>query len=338
MYPIIASLLLTATATPDAIGLHAVQQSIDRGEVRTGASLVQSFDVQYRGTSGTLSITAIETPCGCLKPSASKSQLRPGEKSIITVTVNTLTQPEALHTWRVKVRYRIMPDAGLPQPPDVQPDAELELKLSATLLREITVTPPMIALSTTGETTQTLSVRDHRAKSLTVLTATTTSPHLTATIVPTAATENGVRAIPISVHLKDSYPTGQNDETVVLTTDDPLYPELRVPIRVLKRKAGGIVPSPDSVEVRVSKSLDESSTLLQLRAPNRGAIRVAKIDCDHPAIRTRFASDAALAVTVRVIVTREGAQQQNGQATLHVTFADPIGETLAIPVSWILEK
>ncbi len=329
--------MLTATATPDAIGLHAAQQSIDRGEVRTGASLVQSFDVQYRGTSGTLSITAIETPCGCLKPSASKSQLRPGEKSIITVTVNTLTQPEALHTWRVKVRYRITLDAGLPQPPDVQPDAELELKLSATLLREITVTPPMIALSTTGETTQTLSVRDHRAKSLTVLTATTTSPHLTATIAP-GTTENDVRAIPIAIHLKNTYPTGQNDETVVLTTDDPLYPELRVPIRVLKRKAGAIVPSPDSVEVRVSKSLDESSTLLQLRAPNRGAIRIAKIDCDHPAIRTRFAPDASLAVTVRVIVTREGAHQQNGQATLHVTFAEPIGETLAIPVSWILEK
>ena len=153
-----------------------------------------------------------------------------------------------------------------------------------------------------------------------------------------SAIENGVRAIPITILLKDSYPAGQNDETVVLTTDDPLYPELRVPIRVLKRKAGAIVPSPDSVEVRVSKSLEESSTLLQLRAPNRGAIRIAKIDCDHPAIRTRFAPDAALAVTVRVIVTREGAHQQNGQATLHVTFAEPSGETLAIPVSWILEK
>ena len=318
--------------------MHAVQQSIDRGEVRTGATLTQSFDVQHRGATGTLSITTIETPCGCLKPSASKSQLRPGEKSIITVTVNTLTQPAALHTWRVKVRYRVTPDTSLPQPPDVQPDAELELKLSATLLREITVTPPMIALSTTSEATQTVLVRDHRTKSLTVLTATTTSPHLTATIVPASATEIGVRAIPIAIHLKDTYPTGQNDETVVLTTDDPLYPELRVPIRVLKRKAGAIVPSPDSVEVRVSKSLDESSTLLQLRAPNRGAIRIAKIDCDHPAIRTRFASDAALAVTVRVIASREAAHQQTGQATLYITFAEPIGETLAIPVSWILEK
>ena len=317
--------------------MHAAQQSIDRGEVRTGSQLVQTFDVHYRGESGTLSITAIETPCGCLKPSASKSLLRAGEKSIITVTVNTLTQPAALHTWRVKVRYRVLPDAGLPQPPDVQPDAELELKLSATLLREITVTPPMIALSTTVEATQTVVVTDHRAKSLAVLTATTTSPHLTATIAP-GTVGNGVRAIPIAIHLKDTYPTGQNDETVVLTTDDPLYPELRVPIRVLKRKAGAIVPSPDSVEVRVPKSLEESSTLLQLRAPNRGAIRVTKIECDHPAIRTRFAPDAALAITVRVIASREGAQQQNGQATLYITFAEPAGETLAITVSWILEK
>lgn len=46
----------------------------------------------------------------------------------------------------------------------------------------------------------------------------------------------------MQVTLKESYPVRQADESVVLMTDDPLYPELRVPIRVVKRNAGAIVP------------------------------------------------------------------------------------------------
>lgn len=110
-------------------------------------------------------------------------------KLIITVSVNTLTQPASEQTWRVKVRYHVTADATTPQPPSVQPDAELELNRDT--VQEITVTPPMIAMSTTRDAQQTVVVRDFRTKPFTIRGVTTTSPHMMATV--TAATlENGV--------------------------------------------------------------------------------------------------------------------------------------------------
>ena len=52
------------------------------------------------------------------------------------------------------------------------------LQITATLSREIAVTPPQVAFSTAGEASQALVVTDARAKPLTVLKAASSSPHL----------------------------------------------------------------------------------------------------------------------------------------------------------------
>ncbi len=325
MLPIIAALALGAT--PQASPLAAAPPSADRGDVHTGPPLTQVFALTHRGPSGVVTVAGVEAGCGCLKPTVSRTVLRPGEAADLTLTVNTLTQPPGPNVWRVVVRYRLDPGDGPAR------DYELELRLSARLIQEITVTPPALAVSTAAETTQTVTVADRRANPLAVRSATTTSPHLTAAVRP-AATANGVWTQVVEVTVKADYPLGQSDEAVVLLTTDPACPELRVPVRVTKRKPGAVAVVPEAVAVRFARGQAEASGLVQLRRPGGGVVRVERAECDHPAVRAKWAAAAGPVATVRVVVDRAKAGGRGGKAEVRVRLADPPGETVVLPVTW----
>lgn len=319
MYPIIAALLLGATPAGPLTTTHP---AADRGAIRTGPQLVQTFELKHDGPAEDVVITNVETGCGCLKPTLSRTVLHPGDRAELTLTVNTLTQPPGANTWRAVVHYRFG-----------NANAELELKLTAKLIREISVTPPMLAISTAGAATQTITVTDRRAAPLTVQSAATTNPHLTATVHPATSLE-GVRSQTIAVAVAADYPAGQFDETLTLVTTDPTCRELRVPIRVTKRKPGAVRAAPDSLDVRFAHGQAEASGLVQLRRPGGGSVRVMRVECEHPAIRARWPSAAGPVATVRVIVDAAKARGRGGKATVRVILAEPAGESLLIPVAW----
>lgn len=332
MLPILA--LLSLGATPVAGPLMAAAPSADRGEVRTGPLLVQVFELTHRGDAGALTITGVEAGCGCLNPTLSRKVLRPGETAQLTLSVNTLTQPPGPNIWKLVVRYRVADSGDGPAPPPVRPDFELELKVSARLVQEVSVTPPMLAVSTAAATTQTVTVADRRATPLTVRAATTTNPHLTATVRP--ATGAAPRTQPVDVTVTDAYPPGQSDETLVLLTTDPACPELRVPIRVTKRKPGSVTATPGAAEVRFARNQVEASALVQLRRPGGGELRVERVESDHPAVRAKWPTSAGPVATVRIVVDRERANNRGGRAEVRVLLAGPVGESMVLPVSWAI--
>jgi len=324
MLPIVLALALgVAPADP----LSSPTPAADRGDVRTGPPLTHTYEVVHTG-AGALTITSVESACGCLKPTLSKTTLQPGERATVAITVNTLTQPPGANVWRTAVRYRVVTAT-----PSVLPDAELELKLTANLIREVSVTPPSLALSTSTEATQTLTVTDVRATPLTVLGATTTSPHLTAT-VRAATNANGVRTQTIDLTVTTTYPPGQADETVVLRTNDSGCPELRVPVRVTKRTAADVIASPENPEVRFARGQAEASVLIQVRRPDGKAVRIAKVECEHAAVRGRWPDDAAAVASVRLSVDAAKAAGKSGEATVKVILADPPGRELIVPLKW----
>src|SRR5215813_5203600 len=106
MYPILAVLVLGAT--PPVGPLTCETPLIDRGEVRTGPLLTQVFELNHSGAANTVTITGVESGCGCLKPTVNREVLLPGQSTRLTLTVNTLTQPAGPNSWRVLVRYRVM--------------------------------------------------------------------------------------------------------------------------------------------------------------------------------------------------------------------------------------
>jgi Protein of unknown function (DUF1573) len=321
--------MMTILLTMLSLGMVPVLSSeaseLTRGEVRTGPMLVERFTVKHTGSEGIIRITAVDSACGCAKPTMAKTELSPGESTQVTVTVQTLTQPAGAQSWKTKIRYEHHTTLATTS-------AELELKLCATLVREISVTPPQIAISTTGRSEQKLTVTDSRAKPLKVLRASATSPMIEAGVKPVSANVTTVDFV-----IRDDYPAGNSEEFIVLMTDDPTCPELRVPVRIVKRQAGAIVPSPEMASLHFTLGQDEISTLLQLRSPTRGTLRIAAIECDHPAVSTKFAANPAIVNTVRVSVNATKAEGRNGQAMLKIRFETANGETLLVPVQWTIQ-
>jgi len=327
MNAILAIFVLGAMPTPAP--LVATNAVVDRGEARTGPTLDQAFEITNRSTE-TVEITAVQPGCGCLKPSTSRTMLRPGETSTVTISVNTLTQPAGLNTWTATVRYRIVAPASAP--PTVEPDRELNLKISATLVQEIAVTPPSLAMSTASEATQIVTVSDRRATPLTVLAASTTNPHLTATLRPAARTD-GLQTQTIELKVTTMYPPGTAEESLVLTTNDPVCRELRIPVKVTKRTEATIQSVPEAPVIRFTATQTEASTLIQLRRPGGGQLQVAKVETTDASMTVKWSADPGTVVTVRATVDGTKANRTNGKAELKVTFIDVPGE-LVVPVAW----
>jgi hypothetical protein len=182
-----------------------------------------------------------------------------------------------------------------------------------------------LAFSTATGAKQTITVADSRAKPLTVTKATTTSRHLT-TNVRTAA---GVQEVELV--LAPESPTGETDEAVTLFTDDPEYGELRVPVRVTKRSATEVSAAPAKVNLQFAAGQTELSTLVQLRAAGK-PLTVAKVECEHPAVRVKWSEGTGPVATVRVIVSPNTASA--GHADVRVTLSEPAGQVVTIPVAW----
>jgi hypothetical protein len=334
MNPMIAFLLagVTATAPADA-PLHTPAAVAARGEVKAGPVLTHTFTLTHRG-KGKLAVTGVEGGCGCVRAAVSRSVLQPGETTELAVEVNTLTQPEGANAWKVTVRYQVEPPPAAGRPgelpaPRLPESFAAELRVTAKLVREVTVTPPSAAISTTGEATLTLTVADSRDRPLTVAKAVASSPHLSA-VVGQAAVRDGKRVQPVELRLAATAPVGHHDETVTLTTDDPAYRELRVPVRVSKRAAGAVAVSPDAVALRFASGQVEASAVAVVRSLDGDAVKIGKAECDDPAVRLKWSPDSVPVATVRVTVSAG----RSGRAEVRVLLAEPAGHTLRLPASW----
>lgn len=305
---------------------HSPAPLAAKGDVKAGPPLVHTFELS-NATAGTVTVTKVESACGCLRRSLGAEAVAAGQKTQLTIEVNTLTQPEGQNRWQVTVGYTLAA-------PGAQPEAkELLLQITANLVREVAVSPPQLAFSTEGAANQTITITDKRAKPLTVTKAATSSEHVTVEVEPAGGVP---RAQGVVVKLSATAPAGHRDELVVLYTDDPAYPELRVPVRVLKRAAGAVVAAPAVLSVRFAPGDPEASALVQLRAPGGKAFAIAGVECDRPGVLVKHSTGTAALATVRVTVPQAVATDA-GSCTVRVKLADGAGE-VAIPVSWAAKK
>lgn len=310
---------------PPAAPLVCATPTAARGDVKGGPPLSHTFELTHKG-AGTVTITKVEAGCGCLRQTITAQKLQPNETAKLTIEVNTLTQPDGPNKWQVAVTYQT-------DTPGMQVQTgELLLQITANLSREVSVTPPQLAFSTTGAASQVINVADSRPKPLTVLKAASSSPHLTVEVGP-----RGEKGQAVTVKLAADAPAGHRDEAVVLLTDDQAYPEFRVPVRVLKRLPGGVAATPESVAVRFAAGQTEVSTLVQLRSADGKPVGISGVECDHPKVAVKWAAGSGAVAVVRVTVTEEAAAQA-GSCTVRVKLAEPAGQEIAIPVGWTALK
>jgi hypothetical protein len=321
---ILLSGMLVGQPMSAQVGFHSPAPIAAKGNVKAGPPLVHAFDLVHTGT-GTVTITKVEAGCGCLRQSLGTNVLTPGQKTTLTLEVNTLTQPDGPNRWQAVVSYKVESPGAQAQ------TGEVLLQITATLSRDFTVNPPQVAFSTTGDASQAIVVTDKREKPITVLKAASSSPHLAVEVSPAANDATG-RTQSVLIKLAPTAPTGHRDEIVVLYTDDPASPELRVPVRVLKRVAAAVTATPDAVNIRLAAGQTEGSMLVQLRSPDGKAMSIADADSDFPGVQVKYSPGSNPVATVRITVP-EAVAAQPGRCTVRVRLNEPGGE-VAIPVSW----
>lgn len=316
----LALALAAFSPTADPAPLQATAPTVDLGEVKSGPSCTHAFELKNAGTAA-VAITNVVSGCGCAKVELSAKQLRSGETAKLTLVARTLTQPEGAVNWPVTVAYSTTDGR----------DGNLELKLTAKLVREVSVTPPLVAVSTAGAVSQTLKVEDRRPKPLSVTKVQSTSPHITAE-VKAATSGDGKTLQEVVVSVKEELAAGSHAETVTLHTNDPACPVLEIPVRVHKRAADGVTVTPATASVRFATAQADASALVQLRGGGKN-VAIKGVECATPGVTVKFSEDAGPAATVRVLVNAAKAGA-SGTAELTVTLSEPSGTTVVIPVVW----
>lgn len=303
--------------------LQATAASVDLGEVKSGPPCSHTFELKNTGSAAVV-ITAVAPGCGCSKVELSAKQMKAGESVKLTVATSTLTQPEGTAHWPVVVAYSTEAD-GKPF------DGKLELKLSAKLVREVSVIPPLLAVSTATAMSHTLKVEDRRAKPLTVTKAESTSSNVTAE-VKAAKTTDGKTVQEVVVTVKEEMAVGSHADTVTLRTDDPACPVLEIPVRVHKRSADGVTATPSAASVRFASGQADASALVQLRGGGKN-VAIKGVECGTAGVTVKFSEDLGPVATVRVIVNAAKAGA-SGTCEVTVTLTEPTASKIVIPVAW----
>ena len=326
MNVIAATVLLAAIGQPPSLPLVCPDATVSRGEVKAGQQLSQTFQLANR-SAATIVIRRIEAGCGCLRRTLSGETIKSGETGTLTLEVNTLTQPVGPNRWQATIIYEVASST----PGAAGQQGSLPVEIAATIARDLIVTPSQLAFSTAGEASQAISLTDRRAKPLVVLKAVCSSPHLLAEIANPTKNE-GIQTQIVTVKLTADAPIGQKDEMIVLITDDPAYPELRLPVRVLKRAEGGIITTPATVGLKFAPGQTEVSALVQLRSNAGTPLAIRRAECDRSDVSVKWSPGAGPVMTVRIALTATDGYA--GSTYVRVKLEDPDAKEVVIPVSW----
>lgn len=301
---------VASSAAPPLLTAETVK--VDRGEIKSGPVLKQVFKISNSSTE-TIRITGLESTCGCLRRTVSKSELSPGMTAEISMDVNTLTQPEGSQVWTLTLRYRAASWAKN------TPDEQQEFRVLAKLTREVRVTPPMISVTTTSATTATIAVTDQRTTPFTIKKVVANSPHL----VPKVQGKPGQYTIELAID--ESLPAGTHDATLIVQTNDTQYSELQIPARVVKRDRNAVSAYPESLE------LEELQGIVQFRRAGGQSLKISSATTTTPGLTVTMSEGRGTVATVKVVV---GPDLKPGKGEIKVVFAEPEGAERIIPVRW----
>lgn len=294
---------------------------VDKGICKSGQVLAHTFELCNTGAAA-LNIVSVDGGCACARLAINTRQLLPGETALLTVEIATLAQPPGEHRWPVRVRY-----CRTNAEDDPQAHGSCELVLMARIVQEIRIEPTRLAISTTGAGTYHFTITDGRTRPMTIHKGMSASPFVAVQVERVQASQHR-----IVLRLAEQMPPGEHDATVSLWTDDADYRELRLPVQVVRRSANSVAVSPEELVLPVGGT-QPPSQMVQLRSLRDRPVRIAAVQSDHAAVRWKYPQEAGHISAVRVSLDTQVAPPA-GQALLRIRLAEPVEETLLLPVRW----
>ena len=208
------------------------QYLVNLGEIHNSARAEAHFRFKNCG-SFPARITNVTPSCSCLAPRIEKRAYAPGEISDFTLGVLTTHQTPGPHDYLVTLEYED------PQPRVVTVTFKLVIR------REVTLRPSQLIIYQNGvtETEQKVVLTDMRPKPFRVKTATCRSPLVKVELGKPVDDPEGGRETTVVIRVAAQVPLGGEDCSVILTTDDPHYPHIPVPLRIRDVHAKAVPPT-----------------------------------------------------------------------------------------------
>jgi hypothetical protein len=314
----VLALACTPTQTP---ALTCAEALVDRGSLRGGPAITQSFEVVNRGAAE-LAIVHSQPSCGCLAPQISSRALKPGQSAAVRIHIGTLSQPEGENLWTVRIFYRI---AGS------EVDRTLDLQVKAKLTREVGIEPAALRLAGKPGLAHEITLTDLRAKPLEISGVATSSGRISAIIEQEWQAAGRGWQRKIRVMLTPECPTGKSEEIVQIFSLDPDYREMRLSVTVVRtdRQRFQVTPGEFTIDARAHSPA--GATVL-IRDPEGQPIEIEQAEPADPALVCHFAPGPLKVIAIS-LATKEG-QTPMRFSVLRVYVKQPMAQTVNIPVTF----
>lgn len=300
--------------------LEFAATTVDVGEIRAGAPLSHKFAFTNHGPE-LVEITGIQSSCGCLTPRMSGRRFAAGEQGDVRVEINTLSPSPGPHTWQVKLWCRVGGRI-----------TEIPLQVKAMLVREIVVEPAAVTMHVSGPMQTDILITDLRPQPLTLEAVETSAPGLKARLVGEEIDSSGRRIRKIQLQVRDEYPEGAHEETLILYTNDSAYREIKVPVSIVKRSPQRISASPGRVELTAEVGSSVPARLVWVRDQDNQEVEVQSVTSDSPAVSCQWAKGPGAMSTVKMKFATNLIDEEGLQTIVHVQVVKPIPQTVLIPV------
>jgi Protein of unknown function (DUF1573) len=301
--------------------LRCPEPVVQVGVARTGAPLAHRFLIE-NDSAEPLEITRVEASCGCLTPTLPNRVLQPGEKASVLLEVNTLSQPAGPHTWALRLEYHGGSETH-----------EISLELCAKLITEVMVQPAAVVLAADQAPHTEITLTDLREHALRITTVRTSSANSSAKLIGTSRDAQGHLVQKVLLQVAADCPGGRHEESLHLYTDDPGYPDISVPIMILKRARERISATPSEVSLAGSRGQPAVSRLVILRDSKGEPIKIDTITADDPAIHCRSAEGPGAMATVRISADPAGSTGSSIRSAVHIRLLQPAQSVIIVPVT-----
>lgn len=306
----IAFALLTATVADAGVEFVSTHHSL--GKVKTAGDVFQKFAFKVTGRNP-VEFVELRPSCGCVVPRMTKRVYQPGETGFVEVGIHSASQTPGPH------RYQVSMTVLEPR------ERKIVLKLDMDLYREITIEPSNLRMILTGESglTQKISVIDPRPKKLTITDAVCSSRNLTVDIVGANPAHPSEQVVLLTVD--GDFPEGETAAQVLLRTDDEQYPELVIPVTVVRPSQIQIIPD----SIRLSATTAEAvRRVIVLRDRKGRPIEITEIKAGPGIECEPKKSNGFTRLDVEVDPNQIGQQ-----SSIVLSVSEPIEATFTIPVS-----
>lgn len=313
-----AACVLLAVAGLARADLICDQPEHDAGQVRGGVAIIHTFTLVNRGKE-IMEIGEPRTGCGCLRPLVGQRKLAPGESTTVRAEIHTVTQSGGANVWRMLVPYSMPSQQG-----------ETLLVIRADLIPEVTIKPASLIIHTDTAISHALTLIERHDQPLTVRGAATTCSFVQAK-VSEPQQDGGLWSRTVTVEVQPGCPEGRHEHVLIVYTSDTTFPELKVPVTVVKRAPGTVRASPAEVEWGgVAKGQPLPSRIVMLSSGSDKPIEIESVETSHECLACLFASGPGLRATLRIVCEQPPPSGLAGE--VRVRIKGPTPGVLSIPV------